>query len=199
MKRSCRLGNTSQIVFNHHHHHPRLSNWPQLLLPFTFRWVKTCERFPVTIVAEQHDSFYQWRRFRVHEEQAQRERKNILQKALLFSRRANQMLVEVRAKVSKFSWNWTWTSCFTVHLYYATFCSGWKSSPRSGWIPHCFPEKHLWVQWLRWGVSLPNLWGQCFGTLWIQGGVLLWGSLTWLIAIWLMIEKVALCQSRLHG
>lgn len=102
MKRSCWLGNTSQIVFNHHHH-PRLSNCPQLLLPFTFRWVKTCERFPVTIVAEQHDSFYQWRRFRVHEEQAQRERKNILQKALLFSRRANQMLVEVRAKVSKFS------------------------------------------------------------------------------------------------
>ena len=63
--------------------------------------MKTSESFPVTIVAERHDSYYQWKRFRVHEEQAQRERKNILQKALLFSRRANQMLVEVRAKISK--------------------------------------------------------------------------------------------------
>lgn len=35
-----------------------------------------------------------WRRLQVHEQQAERERKNVLQKVLVFKSRANQLLVE---------------------------------------------------------------------------------------------------------
>ena len=35
-----------------------------------------------------------WRRLQVNEQQAQRQRKNILQKALLFGKRADQLMVE---------------------------------------------------------------------------------------------------------
>ncbi len=48
----------------------------------------------VTHWVEDSPEKYMWRRLQVNEQQAQRQRKNILQKALLFGKRADQLMVE---------------------------------------------------------------------------------------------------------
>ena len=58
------------------------------------RWLRTVVTFPCHVVQEQKESHYDWKRIQTSEQQALRERKSILQKALVFSRRANQLMVE---------------------------------------------------------------------------------------------------------
>eukprot|EP00435_Cladocopium_sp_Y103_P029977 s1099_g7.t1 len=58
------------------------------------RWLRTVVTFPCHVVQEQKESHYDWKRIQTSEQQALRERKSILQKALVFARRANQLMVE---------------------------------------------------------------------------------------------------------
>lgn len=46
------------------------------------------------MVVEQDPSHYDWKRLQTSEQQAQRERKSILQKALVFARRADSLMLE---------------------------------------------------------------------------------------------------------
>ena len=58
------------------------------------RWLRTAVTFPCHVVQEQKESHYDWKRIQTSEQQALRERKSILHKALVFARRANQLMVE---------------------------------------------------------------------------------------------------------
>jgi len=46
------------------------------------------------VIQEAHESHYEWKRIQASEQQAQRERKNIIQKALVFTRRAKQIMLQ---------------------------------------------------------------------------------------------------------
>jgi hypothetical protein len=48
------------------------------------------------VVHESDDSHYEWKRIQTSEQQAQRERKNIMQKALVFARRAKEIVTQER-------------------------------------------------------------------------------------------------------
>ena len=58
------------------------------------RWLQTVATLQCQVVEEQEPSHYDWKRIQTSEQQAQRERKSILQKALLFSRRADKLVHE---------------------------------------------------------------------------------------------------------
>ena len=58
------------------------------------RWLQTVATLQCQVVEEQEPSHYDWKRIQTSEQQAQRERKSILQKALLFSRRADNLVHE---------------------------------------------------------------------------------------------------------
>lgn len=60
----------------------------------TARWIATVANLSCTVVEEAQDSHYEWRRIQTSEQQAQRERKSIIQKALVFTRRANAIMNE---------------------------------------------------------------------------------------------------------
>ena len=49
---------------------------------------------PCRVIQEAHESHYDWKRIQTSEQQAQRERKNIIQKALVFARRARQIMLQ---------------------------------------------------------------------------------------------------------
>ena len=51
------------------------------------------------IVEEVHESHYEWKRIQMSEQQSQRERKNIIQKALVFTRRAKEILAQEMVQV----------------------------------------------------------------------------------------------------
>ena len=51
---------------------------------------------PCNVVHESDDSHYEWKRIQTSEQQAQRERKNIMQKALVFARRAKEIVTQER-------------------------------------------------------------------------------------------------------
>jgi len=58
------------------------------------RWLRTVVTFPCHIVKEDQESHYEWKRIQQSEQQSMRERKNIMQKALVFSRRATKLMIE---------------------------------------------------------------------------------------------------------
>ena len=58
------------------------------------RWLQSAMSVAVTHWVEDSPEKYMWRRLQVNEQQAQRQRKNILQKALLFRKRADQLMAE---------------------------------------------------------------------------------------------------------
>lgn len=47
-----------------------------------------------TLVEETTPINYEWRRIQTHEQQAERQKKNLLQKALIFGNRADQLRLE---------------------------------------------------------------------------------------------------------
>lgn len=63
------------------------------------RWLGTVWTLQCTVVQEAHESHYEWKRMQTSEQQAQRERKSIIQKALVFARRAKELLTEERVPV----------------------------------------------------------------------------------------------------
>lgn len=58
------------------------------------RWLQTVATLHCRMVVEQDPSHYDWKRLQTSEQQAQRERKSILQKALVFARRADSLMLE---------------------------------------------------------------------------------------------------------
>ena len=48
-----------------------------------------------------HEAEFEYRRIQVHDQQAERQRKNVLQKTLVFSKRAWQIMLEVRFRLAK--------------------------------------------------------------------------------------------------
>lgn len=55
---------------------------------------------PCRVIEEAHESHYDWKRIQTSEQQAQREKKSIIQKALVFTRRAKQIVLEERVQKS---------------------------------------------------------------------------------------------------
>ncbi|CAK9049338.1 PABC domain-containing protein [Durusdinium trenchii] len=54
------------------------------------RWLKTVTSIFVVVVLQSHSHHYDWRRLQVHESQSERQRKSPMQKALTFSKRADE-------------------------------------------------------------------------------------------------------------
>lgn len=79
------------------------------------RWMKTVATIPCRVVKEDSEAAYEWRRIQTSEQQAQRERKNLMQKALIFTRRARYLMLEDRVLPT-----YPVPKCLTLSL---VFCS----------------------------------------------------------------------------
>lgn len=64
------------------------------------RWIDSVATLPCRVIEEAHESHYDWKRIQTSEQQAQREKKSIIQKALVFTRRAKQIVLEERVQKS---------------------------------------------------------------------------------------------------
>ena len=56
------------------------------------RWLQTAAVIPCQFVEEAQDQDYVWRRIQVSQQQAERQKKNVIQLSLLFHNRAEKVL-----------------------------------------------------------------------------------------------------------
>lgn len=60
------------------------------------RWLKSIKEIQCVVIEESSSVNYEWRRLQTHEAQAERQKKNLVQKALIFNARALQLSLEER-------------------------------------------------------------------------------------------------------
>ena len=69
--------------------------WMVWVLNELVRWIGSLNKITVTIMDERTSTFgHEWRRLQVHEQQAERHKKSLLQKSLVFAARAAELAIE---------------------------------------------------------------------------------------------------------
>lgn len=67
------------------------------------RWLKTAVKFQCQYVKEDNEQNYVWRRLQISQQQAERQRKNIIQLSMLFHSRAEKVQKEKMVRCGLFS------------------------------------------------------------------------------------------------